>query len=79
MDASFTSAFPQASKKNAAVAHGTGMFFLGQFRAPLVAVWLYKPLGGLANVLVAFGIVAAVMLLVAAFSARGAENLKQEH
>lgn len=57
----------------------TGMFFLGQFTAPLVAVWLYKPLGGLANVLVAFGIVAAVMLLVAAFSARGAENLKQEH
>jgi hypothetical protein len=30
----------------------TGMFFGGQFVAPLVAVGLYKPACGLANVLV---------------------------
>lgn len=57
----------------------TGMFFLGQFIAPLVAVKLYKPVGGLSNVLLVYGIVAAVLMIIAAISARGAESLTQDH
>ena len=55
----------------------TGMFFLGQFIAPLVAVALYKPLGGLNNVLLVYGVVAAMLMLVAAIGSRGAQNLSQ--
>ncbi|MEP3891943.1 MAG: MFS transporter [Hellea sp.] len=57
----------------------TGMFFLGQFVAPLVAVALYKPAGGLSNVLLAYGIIAAVLMVVAAIGSRGAKSLTQDH
>lgn len=57
----------------------TGMFFLGQFVAPLVAVALYKPVGGLSNVLLAYGLLAAVLMIVAAIASRGAESLTQDH
>ncbi|GGX63043.1 MFS transporter [Litorimonas cladophorae] len=57
----------------------TGMFFLGQFVAPLVAVAMYKPAGGLGNVLLVYGAVALVLMIIAAISARGAKVLKQEH
>lgn len=57
----------------------TGMFFLGQFVAPLVAVALYKPLGGLSNVLLVYGGVAVVLMVVAIIASRGAKNLTQGH
>lgn len=57
----------------------TGMFFLGQFVAPLVAVALYKPAGGLGNVLLVYGIIAAVLMVVAAIGSRGAKPLTQAH
>ena len=57
----------------------TGMFFLGQFVAPLVAVALYKPVGGLSNVLLVYGIVAAGLMVIAAISSRGAAILAQDH
>lgn len=57
----------------------TGMFFLGQFVAPLVAVALLKPVGGLSNVLLAYGVIAAILMVVAALSARGAEGLSGSH
>lgn len=57
----------------------TGMFFLGQFIAPLVAVALYKPVGGLSNVLLAYGVVAAALMLIAAIFSRGAKSLTQDH
>jgi MFS family permease len=57
----------------------TGMFFLGQFVAPLVAVALYKPAGGLRNVLFVYGVIAAVLMVVAAVRSRGAKNLAQDH
>jgi len=44
----------------------TGMFFLGQFVAPLVAVALYKPAGGLSNVLLVYGMIAAGLMIIAA-------------
>ena len=57
----------------------TGMFFLGQFIAPLVAVALYKPAGGLSNVLLVYGIIAAVLMVVAVIGSRGAKPLTQAH
>ncbi|NNC38333.1 MAG: MFS transporter [Acidimicrobiales bacterium] len=57
----------------------TGMFFLGQFVAPLVAVALYGPAGGLRNVLLVYGVVAGVLMVVAAIASRGAKTLTQEH
>ncbi|ETN93039.1 Metal-tetracycline/H(+) antiporter [Gammaproteobacteria bacterium MOLA455] len=57
----------------------TGMFFLGQFIAPLVAVALDQPLGGLSNVLLAYGVVAAVLMAVALLSGRGASPLAQDN
>lgn len=57
----------------------TGMFFLGQFVAPLVAVALYKPFGGLANVLLVYGGVAAVLMIIAVMRSRGAQNLSESH
>ena len=57
----------------------TGMFFLGQFVAPLVAVALYKPVGGLSNVLLVYGIVAAGLMVIAAIRSRGAAILAQDH
>lgn len=56
----------------------TGMFFLGQFIAPLVAVSLSQALDGLVNVLLAYGAVAAVLLVFALLRARGAEVLTQD-
>ena len=55
------------------------MFFLGQFIAPLVAVALDQPLGGLSNVLLAYGVVAAVLMAVALLSGRGASPLAQDN
>lgn len=57
----------------------TGMFFLGQFVAPLVAVALYKPLGGLSNVLLGYGAVAALLMIIAIIRSKGAETLAQDH
>ena len=57
----------------------TGMFFLGQFVAPLVALKLYEPAGGLSNVLVVYGVVAAVLMVFAAIRSRGAAILAQDH
>ena len=57
----------------------TGMFFLGQFIAPLVAVAMYKPVGGLSNVLLVYGIIAAVLMVIAAIGSRGAKPLTQAH
>lgn len=56
----------------------TGMFFLGQFVAPLVAVALYKPFDGLSNVLLAYGCVAVVLMVIAAIVSRGAKTLTPE-
>ena len=55
----------------------TGMFFLGQFVAPLVVVALSGPLAGLSNVLVFYGITAAVLMVAALWASRGAEPLRQ--
>ena len=55
----------------------TGMFFLGQFVAPLVVVALSEPLAGLSNVLVFYGITAAVLMIAALWASRGAEPLRQ--
>ena len=55
----------------------TGMFFLGQFVAPLVVVALSGPLAGLSNVLVFYGITAAVLMIAALWASRGAEPLRQ--
>ena len=57
----------------------TGMFFLGQFIAPLVAVALYKPAGGLSNVLIVYGIIAGVLMVLAVIGSRGAKPLTQAH
>lgn len=57
----------------------TGMFFLGQFVAPLVAVALYKPVGGLSNVLLVYGGIAALLMVIAIISSRGAEGLTKAH
>lgn len=55
----------------------TGMFFLGQFVAPLVVVALSGPLAGLSNVLIFYGITAAVLMVAALWASRGAEPLRQ--
>ena len=55
----------------------TGMFFLGQFVAPLVVVALSGPLAGLSNVLVFYGITAAVLMVAALWASRDAEPLRQ--
>ena len=55
----------------------TGMFFLGQFVAPLVVVALSGLLAGLSNVLVFYGITAAVLMVAALWASRGAEPLRQ--
>lgn len=55
----------------------TGMFFLGQFVAPLVVVALSGPLAGLSNVLVFYGITAAVLMVAALWASRRAEPLRQ--
>jgi MFS family permease len=55
----------------------TGMFFLGQFVAPLVAVSLTQAFDGLANVLLAYGALAGVFMLYAALRSRGAPALAQ--
>ena len=57
----------------------TGMFFLGQFVAPLVAVALYKPAGGLSNVLLVYGVIAAVLMIIAGIGSRGAKPLTGSH
>jgi MFS family permease len=54
----------------------TGMFFLGQFIAPLVVVMLDQPLGGLKNVLLVYGATAAVLMLVTLLATRGASPFK---
>jgi MFS family permease len=54
----------------------TGMFFLGQFIAPLVVVMLDQPLGGLKNVLLVYGATAAVLMLVTLLVTRGASPFK---
>ena len=54
----------------------TGMFFLGQFIAPLVVVMLDQPLGGFKNVLLVYGATAAVLMLVTLLATRGASPFK---
>ena len=54
----------------------TGMFFLGQFIAPLVVVMLDQPLGGFKNVLLVYGATAAVLMLVTLLVTRGASPFK---
>jgi len=49
------------------------------FVAPLVAVALYKPLGGLSNVLLGYGAVAALLMIIAIIRSKGAETLAQDH
>ena len=56
----------------------TGMFFLGQFIAPLVAVALTQAFDGLTNVLLAYGAVAALLMVFAAMKSRGAPVLTQD-
>lgn len=55
----------------------TGMFFLGQFVAPLLSSALQTPVGGLANVLMIWAAVAGLGLLLALLRVRGATPLKQ--
>jgi MFS family permease len=54
----------------------TGMFFLGQFLAPIVVTLLQKPLGSLSTVLVLIAVCCALASLVAALKAKGASDLK---
>ncbi|RBP47184.1 MFS transporter [Arenicella xantha] len=53
----------------------TGVFFFGQFFAPLLAAGLQNQLGGLANVLLLFAGLCALGVVVAAFKLKGAESL----
>lgn len=53
----------------------TGMFFLGQFIAPLVAVALTNIVGGLINVLLFYGVVASILMVFASLQARDAQRL----
>jgi len=67
----------EASDRGKGTGLWTGMFFLGQFVAPLVVVALSGPLAGLSNVLVFYGITAAVLMVAALWASRGAEPLRQ--
>lgn len=53
----------------------TGVFFFGQFFAPLLAAGLESQLGGLANVLLLFSTVCAIGVVIAAVKLRGAASL----
>lgn len=55
----------------------TGMFFLGQFVAPILASSVQQSVGGLANVLLVWGGVAALGVLLSLARVRGAVPLKQ--
>lgn len=57
----------------------TGMFFLGQFVAPLVSEAVSDSSKGLGNSLVIYGIAAACFMVIAAIFSRGAKSLTQEH
>ncbi|MBB1450668.1 MFS transporter [Pseudoalteromonas sp. SG43-1] len=54
----------------------TGMFFLGQFTAPIVVTLLQKTLDSLSAVLVLIAICCAIASLVAALKSKGARDLK---
>ena len=53
----------------------TGMFFLGQFIAPLVAVAFANLVGGLSNVLLFYGVLASILMIIAVIYARSAQRL----
>ena len=53
----------------------TGVFFFGQFFAPLLAAGLERQLAGLANVLLMFSALCAIGVIIAAVKRKGAESL----
>ena len=53
----------------------TGVFFFGQFFAPLLAAGLERQLGGLANILLMFSALCAIGVIIAAVKRKGAESL----
>lgn len=53
----------------------TGVFFFGQFAAPLIAAALTNQLGSLENVLIAVAALCAIGVLVAVVKLKGAESL----
>ncbi len=53
----------------------TGVFFFGQFFAPLLAAGLEIQLGGLANLLLMFSALCAISVIIAAVKRRGAASL----
>lgn len=55
----------------------TGMFFLGQFAAPILVSAVQTPAGGLSNVLLIWATIAGLGLLLALLRVRGATPLKQ--
>jgi len=55
----------------------TGMFFLGQFVAPILVSAVQTSVGGLANVLLIWAVVAGLGLLLALLRVRGAPPLTQ--
>lgn len=55
----------------------TGMFFLGQFVAPILSSALQEPFGGLSSVLLFWAAVAAAGMLLGLLRVKGATPLKQ--
>jgi MFS family permease len=54
-----------------------GAFFLGQFIAPIVAVGIAQPLGGLQNALLVFAVMAFALMLTGAVSLKGKAPLSR--
>lgn len=57
----------------------SGMFFLGQFLAPLVVLAIEQVSGGLGQALLAYAVAAAVLAIAALLRTRGAAPLEQLH
>jgi len=57
----------------------SGMFFLGQFLAPLVVLAVEQVSGGLGQALLAYAVAAAVLAIAALLRTRGAAPLEQLH
>lgn len=53
----------------------TGVFFFGQFFAPLLAAGLASQMGGLANILLMFSALCAIGVIIAAVKRKGAASL----
>lgn len=55
----------------------TGMFFLGQFSAPIIVSAMQGPAKGLANVLLVYGVTAIAIAVIAALRSRSAPSLSE--